>query len=412
MCEIRKLNEAELITFAQIVANAYPGIDIPLAEEFGQQLAQIQANDPSTGYYGLFHNGVLRGGMRLFDFRMNLLGVKTLAGGVGLVAVDLLHKKEKVAHDLIRFFLQHYHERGSALTTLYPFRPDFYRKMGFGYGTKMNQYRLKPAQLPTGPSKAHVQLLNADDKAAVLACYQRFVDRTHGMIDRSMLLFDRMFAQPGNRIVGFKQGEQILGYMIFSFKRGEHFAHNDIEVSELVYETSEALSELLTFLHSQADQINAIILHTQDEYFHHIPLDPRNGTGHLLPHAYHESNTSGVGLMYRVIATPEIFRILANHNFGNQTCTLKLEIVDSFFPINEGSTVVAFREGKATLVPQAPADITVRLAVSDFSALLMGAIDFRSLYRYGQATISHPDAVSVVHRLFRTEEKPVCMTRF
>lgn len=35
------------------------------------------------------------------------------------------------------FYLRHYRERGTPLTALYPFRPDFYRSMGFGFGTKV-----------------------------------------------------------------------------------------------------------------------------------------------------------------------------------------------------------------------------------------------------------------------------------
>jgi hypothetical protein len=31
--------------------------------------------------------------------------------------------------------------------------------MGFGYGPKMSQYRVPPAALPQGPSKAHVRAL-------------------------------------------------------------------------------------------------------------------------------------------------------------------------------------------------------------------------------------------------------------
>ena len=86
--------------------------------------------------------------MRLFDFRMTLHETAVSIGGVGGVAVDLAHKKQKVARDMILFFLRHYREKGAALTTLHPFRPDFYRQMGFGHGTKMNQYRVKPASLP------------------------------------------------------------------------------------------------------------------------------------------------------------------------------------------------------------------------------------------------------------------------
>jgi predicted acetyltransferase len=55
---------------------------------------------------------------------------------------------------MMLYFLRHYREQGAPLVALYPFRPDFYRQMGFGYGTKMDQHRVKPSALPRGPSKS------------------------------------------------------------------------------------------------------------------------------------------------------------------------------------------------------------------------------------------------------------------
>ncbi|UZM99543.1 GNAT family N-acetyltransferase [Lysinibacillus sp. MHQ-1] len=54
-----------------------------------------QNHDESLNYFGLWEEGNLIGGMRLHDFQMNLFSKMIPIGGVGLVAVDLLHKKEK-----------------------------------------------------------------------------------------------------------------------------------------------------------------------------------------------------------------------------------------------------------------------------------------------------------------------------
>jgi len=64
--------------------------------------------------------------MILYDFSMNVHNHLMLAGGIGLVVVSLLHKKEKVAREMLRFFLHYYRDRQVSLVTLYPFRPDFY----------------------------------------------------------------------------------------------------------------------------------------------------------------------------------------------------------------------------------------------------------------------------------------------
>src|SRR5262249_3335709 len=151
------------------------------------------------------------GGMRLLDFHANILGQRLAVGGVGGVAVDLLHKKEHVAKHLIEYFLEHYHQRKTALTMLYPFRPDFYKQMGFGYGTKLCQYRVPPAAFPRA-SKAHLRALTHADAADLHACYSREVERTHGMCERALLAFERMFDNQALCAIGYAEEGKLRGY--------------------------------------------------------------------------------------------------------------------------------------------------------------------------------------------------------
>jgi len=413
--EIGILTSGDFDAFVDIFCEAYPGLEPASAADrvrLKERMLSLCDEEPTVTYYGLFRHGRLLGGMRFHDFTMNLLHTRVEAGGVGQVAVALLHKKEHVAKEMMSFFLRHYRESGAPIVLLYPFRPDFYKKMGFGYGTKMNQYRIKPSALPKGPSKMHLRYLGEDDRQALLDCYTRVVDRTHGMIDKSDYELTRLTTNARYRIVGYEEDGRVLGYLAFLFERGEDFIRNDIHVRELVYETPEALSELLTFLHTQADQIRTVILETQDEFFHHLLLDPRNDSASLIPSVFHESNIQGVGIMVRVVDVPGLFRRLGERDFGGQTCRLKLTIEDSFFPENAGSMCLTLEGGRLLSLDDGDCDVEVRLGVSEFSSLLMGAVDFQSLYRYGLAGISDPGYVHVVDRVFAVKDKPVCTTAF
>jgi predicted acetyltransferase len=415
--QIRRLTEADFDEFIPIVANAYPGLKIVSAEDrqkFRDRLV-VQDKDPTMAFYGLYRDGRLLGGMKFFDFTMNLFSAKTLVGGVGLVAVDLLHKKKAVAKEMIAYFLEHYRQKGATMTSLYPFRPDFYRQMGFGYGTKMNQYRVKPADLPRGRSRDHVSFLTAADKEEVMACYNRYLDRTHGMMSKPELSFSYLFDNLANRVLGYRQDGRLLGYLVFDFKADTpgNFLQQDVLVHELIYESRDALAEMLAFLYTQFDQVDRVIFNTQDENFHFLLRDPRNGSGGILPHVYHESNTQGVGLMYRVIDMAGVFRLLADHNFGGQSCRLQITVADSFYPANEGGIVVAFEEGRPHLLPAgSDSEATIQLDIAEFSALLMGAVPFRSLYEYGLAQLSDPAYLHTINQLFHVEQKPICLTRF
>jgi len=413
MSEIRRLSAGDFDALVTIAANAYPGMKIVSAEDrdrMKQRVLKYHQEDQTFNAYGLFRNDQLLGTMYFFDFVMNFLSVPILAGGVGGVAVDLAHKKEQVAKEMIAYFLRHYRNRGAPVALLYPFRHDFYKKMGFGYGAPMNQYRVSPGALPQGPSKAYVRYLGPDDQPAVLECYNRFARATHGMIERSDM--SRVIGEPIHRIVGYEKDGQVQGYIVFVFEHSDMVLVNDVHVREFVYENQAALSELLTFLHSQADQIRRIVFDTQDEFFYHVLSDPRNDSGRLIPSVYHESSTCGIGLMYRVIDVPGIFRALRERNFGGQTCALRLTIVDSFLPENAGNLLLRFDKGRLHIADAGAHDVEIRLDIAEFSSLLVGVVNFKSLYKYGLAELSDAAYVDTVNQIFAVEDKPICMTHF
>ncbi len=415
MSEIRILSASDFDALARVFADAYPGIKLVSDEDrerFKLRALKLHEEEPTAHFHGLFRDGQLLGIMCLYDFSMNFLHTRIPVGGVGQVAVALPHKREHVAKEMMRYFLRHFRELGTPLVALYPFRPDFYRNMGFGYGTKMNQYRLRPAALPRGPCKAHVRYLHNEDRQALLDCYNRFGDRTHGMMVRTDRDLARLFENSKHRIIGYEKDNQIQGYLVFTFEQGNSFIVNDIHMQEFIYESQEALSELLTFLHTQADQIRHVIMNTQDEYFHHLLPDPRNDSDRLIPNGYHETNAQGIGLMYRVIDTPGLFDRLSEHDFGGQTCILKLSSTDSFLPENAGSTLLRFDHGLLRRPDDGAHDVEVRLGIADLSSLLAGTVNFGSLYRYGLARISDAAYVTTIGRLFAVEEKPMCTTSF
>lgn len=417
MSQIRQLAaEADFDAFARIGANAYPGTRV-VSEEDRQRLKQrlfARADDPLVAFYGLFEGEQLRGAMRLHDFTINVRGARIPAGGVGFVAVDLLHKKEGVAKELVQFFLHRCRERGQHLALLYPFRPDFYRKMGFGYGAKMSQYRVRPADLPGGGARQHVEMLGAADKQLVGECYARLAAARHGLIDKSPLELDSLFAPPENRVVGYRSGGALAGYMVFSFAPAgqDTFLVNDILVKELVYESPAALAGILAFLRSQADQIRQVIFNLQDDAFHHLLADPRDGSEHFIANLYQQTNRQGLGIMYRVVDTRALLADLSAVSFGDQDCRLRISVRDSFLPANHGDLLVRFAGGRPAPHDGGEPEVAIQLDVADLSALLMGVVGFRSLHRYGVATISAEAEVGRVDRLFRADEPPVCMTWF
>lgn len=416
MREIKSLGTAHLDKWARISANAYPGMKVNSTEEIEQLKKRIEKGlgQSDVHPYGLFDDDELMGVMRLFDFTMNLHGYDVAVGGVGSVAVDLVYKKKKVARDMITYFLQYYQEKEACFTALYPFRPDFYKKMGFGYSTRMTHYTVAPASFPKG-SKAHISFLDVADKDAIKACDERYRAKTHGMFNISAATWDNIFEEGSFRIVGYKDGDEVRGYLMFKFEPvGDgNFLSNNMLLRAFIYESTEVMQELMAFLHTQADQINRIVLTVQDENLHYLLADPRNGSGVMLPGINHETAVSGLGIMFRVLDVSRLFTSWGDRDFGGQTCRLCITLRDSFLPDNDGSTVVYFENGRSALqFASAQYDVEIALDVSDFSSMAIGAVTFKQLLRYGLVEISDPAYTAAINHLFWTENKPQTLTTF
>jgi predicted acetyltransferase len=416
MRTIKKLDAAHLDEWAKIAANAYPGMKINSAEEMAQLKERLEKGLAQTDAHsvGLFEDDALLGLMKMFDFRMNLHGRIVPVGGLGSVAVDLAHKKQKVARDMVAHFLRHYQEQGACLAALYPFRSDFYKKMGFGYSTPVTHYAIAPSSFPKG-SYEHIVFLDESDKEGVQACYGRYLAQTHGMMNIQEAVWNTLFTDGSIRVVGYKKNGVVGGYLLFKFEPapGGNFLDNDIVVRAFIAESTEVMAELMAFLHTQADQVNRILLTIQNDTLHYLLSDPRNDSGRMLPGINQETAVTGLGLMMRVLDVARLFAAWGDRDFGGQTCRLCITVRDSFMPENDGSTVVYFGNGRAaTQFASAPTDVEIILDISDFSSLAIGAVTFRQLHRYGLAHISNPAYLDTVNQLFRTEEKPQCVTVF
>jgi len=414
---IRKLDATEIPAFVDIVVNAYPGNmknTAEFKERYSTMLISHQEKVSSIEFYGNFREDKLVGGMRIHYFKMNVHSRTIDVGGVGLVAVDLLHKKEKVAKELIQYFIKHFVQRDVALVALYPFRPDFYRKMGFGYGTKMNQYHIKPSSFPASGTKEGLINLDVTHKELIEDCYNQYASETHGMILKTANEIEGIFKNPDNKLIGYMNGDKLEGYTVFSFKKMSetNFVHNNMVIKELIYQSSQALLCLSAFFNSQSDQIHRIELTTQDDDIEYVVEDPRNGSDRLIPSVYHETNRAGVGLMYRIINIEKFIENLGTYPFNNETITVGLNIIDSFIKENSRRVVINFREGKATLSPKEKAEVDLSIEISDLSSLLMGAVSFKKLFNFGRVIVNHTDQVKRLDHLFANMQKPLCITAF
>ena len=91
---------------------------------------------------------------------------------------------------------------------------------------------------------------------------------------------------------------------------------------------------------------------------------------------------------------------------------MKISINDSFLKSNNKSFIVSFDKGKAKVLKKDNSKIEIKLNVAEFSSMILGVIDFKTLYNYGLADISNTKYIETVNITFKTETKPITTTHF
>lgn len=426
MKNIRKLKKKEIHEAVRLIYNSYPAFG-PYSPEKAGNLTEIfcklQDSD-DVQLWGYFEKNELIGCMRIHHYKMNygLLTIDT--GGVGLVSVSLLHKKQKICKKMIEFFLNYCALKNFAIAILYPFRPDFYKKMGFGYGSQIHHFEFSPGVLPPNRKTENLKQkkcfeISEDEKlfSEIIDCYNRSIKFVHGALIKTERDFSSSWINKqhnGLSCIYYEEGGRIKGYIIFKFTgdKNGNFLQNDIVLKEFIYESRTVFNELLAFLYTQLDQIRHVVYNTFQENFYYLLGDIRDASKTLHDPAYHQTHSSGTGLMYRITDFKLFLKKIEEHNFNDFQGTVKFVISDSMVDYNSDGFIVKFSQGRVSLVEKTDYDVQITIDISCLSSLMMGSVSLYDLYRLNLCEVSEPDRVYELDKVFKFAQKPVCYTNF
>ncbi|KAJ3006841.1 UNVERIFIED_CONTAM: hypothetical protein HDU68_003857 [Siphonaria sp. JEL0065] len=435
-------SEAEIRAAARIGSLAYPGFklysDESLATFTSSMLVRygVDASAEMKGYqqlFGGFDGEALVAHYVVRTFGVSLFGQVHKMGGLSFVAVDVLRKKQGVAKALVSNYLASCFDNNQFLAALYPFRPDFYLKMGFGLSTPFYDYTIPPAAFPLAPRKAvtppsHSVLEHLDPAHVneIVECQNRFATLNHGQFHRNAINYNEVaFRDKGEtRVLGYRDEDRVLrGFLVFKFKATDKgLIINDLEVLEFIHESTPAFFALSKFLNQQADQIRHILLSSQNPEFYRLLSDPRAGDAlhdlRGLSHASRETSVQATGIMYRVVNLEKLLSVTFKERNYNGVDGLKLMIrmEDSLTPEMNPPVLVEFVKGKCVVLDVGAHVLEVAVGgavalldidVSEFSALIVGAVSLLTLVDYGKAVVEPQDKLALVKKAFWVEKAPV-----
>ncbi len=417
MREIRKIGPEIMDEYMYIYLNAYPAfkdLDEDCYKKYEAKNIRDMELDDEVDFYGCFEAGKLVATMKLVSFQMNLFGRMHKAVGLMALGVHPLHKKQGIALEMVRFYEKYAVEHGALVCPLLPFRMDFYRKMGYGLGSRMDEYHLPTKNLPGWKDLCGLRPLSLDEIGDVFEANDKFSEMNHGMLKKFSEEKRLMEQDTATQRMGCFKGGKLTGYAAYRFENASetNYTLNRIVIDELAYFDGQTLRKLLGFFRNQADLAQTIVIRSGEEDFYHLFTDPAHVSGYYIPNGYLQTNVSAICNMYKVM-DPEAFvketayRILP-----------PLELVAAFeyhdeMADEEGRLVIRFaKKSDGTSSSWAVAsegempDVTLGCMKGDLSSILMGSAHVGAMIRLGVIETDRPEYTDTLDMLLYHKQRP------
>ncbi len=399
---IKRIVNDDFDAMCVIVQSAYSGSFQGTKEErenLKTIFLKITEEDDITPI-GAYKDNELVACMLYYEFNTNFHDKMMLSAGIGSLAVDLLHKKEKIAQSLIQYAFELSKKKNIELFSLYPFSVRFYRDFGFGYGTPMYTYNIAPSDFKEYSNKHILEYAKEKDYDDIINLYNEKAKSTNGMSLKTTSGIKRIKDLGKARILVAKLDNKLIGYMIFH-QEGLKSANKQTQklvVDEMIYIKRDALLAFSTFFNGQKDQIDFIDLFTYDDYFHYIlrdisfVLEPKS-----LEIISLKSAERSQGMMYLAL-NPEQLLLRIGRRLDK---TIKFNII---YP--KTRVIKAFYINKGI-----NDEICITLKLNEFSSWITGAISLNELYEHGRLETESIDLLRDLDYQLNLK-KPKSYTRF
>ncbi len=185
---LRPAESSDIPWLARLWATAFPG------ERTSKQRArELEAGSGrfgglSTCWVGE-EGGEPVGALRSYSLSLSLWGAEFPTQGLAAVAVAPEHRRRGVGARLCAAGLQVGRAMGKELSLLYPFRVDFYRRLGYTLAGTLHRYVTTPREIPLFPEGRRARVLDPESAGrslppfyeAVRPDFQGLLRRDHGL---------------------------------------------------------------------------------------------------------------------------------------------------------------------------------------------------------------------------------------
>lgn len=315
--------------------------------------------------------------------------------GIAGVANALESRRRGYASKLCIEAIKRGREQGYIISILYPFRFDFYNKLGWGAIGELIEYRFNPKSLPCYETRKNVRRFKPSDLDSIASCYQTFVESHNCLAECPESVWQiklKTSQNHDNILMVYEKEGKITGYLTIFFKSGKEMLSQELIVVELIYQDKESYQGLLGFLSSISDQVSIVRYWAQvSEGFHYLLKDPRDVQQPILSGLVSKVGSYGLGYMMRVLDVEKALKVRPNYN--NVTGTATLQIHDEQIPENNGKFQLTLLNGKIEVSRVNVKNACISLSIDVFSQLYSGALSLERANFLGLISVNEPSVV-------------------
>lgn len=355
---IREAEEADVGPLAELWALSFPG-----ERTVAERVDALRSGGPFGGLETCRiaeSGGRVAGAFRLYELTLHLFGRAIPTLGVAAVAVAPEFRRRGLGAAMCRAALRIGRERGDLFSALYPFRVDFYARMGYALAGSFHRYRFPPASLPLFDGWDRVVRLPRDERGARLAAlHEALLPRSHGMAARSGKGWVFLDAEDviAVGVPASDDGVGLSGYMIVESGPDRSGAGAALRVRELLAAEPDAYRALLGWISAQRDQWRTVTYDAlPGERLEQVLTHPRLPGSGRSRGLWFSAATILRGPMVRILDVPALLERLG-WEAGSA-----LGIHDPELPENSGRWTMTEDGSRRTADEPAPNALTVGVA--------------------------------------------------
>ncbi|UFU00910.1 GNAT family N-acetyltransferase [Radiobacillus kanasensis] len=330
------------------------------------------ANHKVLGYW---EKEQLAAKLHIRPLKAFLGSTKMSFGGIAGVATWPEFRRQGKVEALIKESLLQMKQENQVISLLHPFSIGFYRRFGWDITQYEHTYTFKPADIAKKNLIGRTERVSfSDKKDIIMDLYERKAKQFGLTLVRTEWWWEKRILTGDEQIVLYwDENQEPGGYLISCLEKEK------LSVEEMVFFSEEAFHGLMQWVRNHDSMIESIqLLGWPNE-----PLDYylEGGKVDCTVHPY---------FMTRIV---DLFPFLMNYPFFNPkiSCSIELDMEDSYAPWNEGKWAVEIEGGEVVAVSRrenSEATLTLRLTIQTLAAWLFGSQPIELLLRMNQIVVT------------------------